>query len=196
MRLSRRTVLNLLAVGASAAAAGCAGIAKPQARSVALSSAQLFQIIGKQFPYNGKLLEVLDVALSSPKLKFDAANNRLVTALDLSVQPNALGQLLTQRVVQGQIELSYGLRFEPSDRSIRMTDVKVNKLEVTGVPAGMQRTADRIGPAVAERLLKDFTLHQLKADDLKAAKGWGYQPGAITVQPDGISMALVPVEQR
>ena len=53
--------------------------------------------------------------------------------------------LLTQREYKGGIDLSYGLRFEPSDNSVRMTDVKLAKLNVDGTPDLMERPLSRFG---------------------------------------------------
>jgi hypothetical protein len=192
---ARRSITLLTALVLSALAfVGCAAI-QPGPKTIRLDQAQLLQLIGKQFPLNQKLFEVLEVALGSPKLKFDTQANRIVTALDVSVSPTGLGQALSQRSVSGGMELSYALKLEPTDNSVRMTDVKVSKLELTGLPSGVQRYADQLGPRLAEQLLNNFSVYKFKPEDLKAAEGWGYKPAGIRVVGDAVVMTLEPLKR-
>jgi hypothetical protein len=188
------TAIALAVLAFSLTFSGCAAL-QPGPKTIRLDQAQLLQLIGKQFPLNQKLFEVLEVALGSPKLKFDTQANRIVTALDLSVTPTGLGQALSQRSVSGGMELSYGLKLEPTDNSVRMTDVKVSKLELTGLPSGLQRYADQLGPRFAEQLLNNFSVYKFKPEDLKAAEGWGYKPAGIRVVGDALVMTLEPIKR-
>ena len=117
---------------------GCAAL-RPQPKTINISQERLMQLIAGQFPFNSKMLEVFDVGVSSPKISFDATNNRIYTSLDLNIAGSGIVGLLTKREYKGGIDLSYGLRFEPSDNSVRMTDVKLNKLNVDGAPDLMER---------------------------------------------------------
>ena len=174
---------------------GCASL-KPQPKTLMVSEARLMQLINSQFPFNNKMLEVLDVGVSSPKISFDAANNRINTALDLNVAGSGIVGLLTKREYKGGIDLSYGLRFEPSDNSVRMTDVKLNKLNVDGAPDVMERPLSRLGLALAQKLLSEQVLYKVSAQDLEAAKGWGYKPGAFKIAPGGLAITLDPIEKK
>jgi hypothetical protein len=173
----------------------CAAI-KPQPKTLMISEAKLQQLINGQFPFNSKMLEVLDVGVSSPKISFDAANNRINTSLDLNVVGSGIVGLLTKREYKGGIDLSYGLRFEPSDNSVRMTDVKVGKLSVNGAPELMERPISRLGVALAQKLLSDQVLYKVSAQDMEAAKGWGYKPSAFKIAPGGLAITLDPVERQ
>jgi hypothetical protein len=174
---------------------GCAAI-KPQPKTLMISESKLQQLISGQFPFNSKMLEVLDVGVSSPKISFDAANNRINTSLDLNVVGSGIVGLLTKREYKGGIDLSYGLRFEPSDNSVRMTDVKVGRLNVDGMPELMERPISRLGVALAQKLLSDQVLYKVSAQDMEAAKGWGYKPGAFKIAPGGLAITLDPIEKK
>jgi hypothetical protein len=174
---------------------GCATLT-PQPKTLMISEARLQQLISGQFPFNSKMLEVLDVGVSSPKISFDAANNRINTSLDLNVAGSGIVGLLAKREYKGGIDLSYGLRFEPSDNSVRMTDVKVGKLNVDGAPELMERPISRLGVALAQRLLSDQVLYKVSAQDMEAAKGWGYKPGAFKIAPGGLAITLNPIEKK
>ena len=75
---------------------------------------------------------------------------------------------------------------------IRLTGVKVNSLQLTGVPERYQPLVNGLAPFLAERLLNDFSLHQISAKDLSVVNGWGYAPGGFQVTPQGLSISLTP----
>jgi hypothetical protein len=191
----RARLLKIAAVLVSVGlATGCATLA-PGPKNILLSQERLQQIIGSQFPFNNRLLDILEVQASSPRISLDAASNRIHTSLDLGIASRGLGALLTERNIKGSVDLSYGLRFEPSDQSVRMTDVRVTKLSV---PLGGERwssTVNKLGSALAEHMLRDFSLYKFSAKDLEAAKGWGYKPGAFNITAQGLNLNLLPVEQ-
>ena len=175
--------------------AGCV-VAPPAPRTVHVSEARLAELIGAQFPFSSTLLDVLEVGVSSPRIQLDPQANRIRTALDLSVAGNSLVGLLTRNTYKGGIDLSYGLRFEPSDGSVRMSDVRVVRLNVEGAPDALRRPIERLGATLAQRLLKDYVLYKAKPTDLQAAEGWGYAPGTFRVEATGLSITLDPVALR
>jgi hypothetical protein len=178
--IMRRSLLNATLVMLVTSLIGCAAL-RPQPKTLNISQERLMQLISGQFPFNSKMLEVLDVGVSSPKISFDAANNRINTSLDLNVVGSGIVGLLTKREYKGGIDLSYGLRFEPSDNSVRMTDVKLNKLNVDGAPELMERPISRLGVALAQKLLSEYPLYKVSDKDMEATKGWGYKPGAFKI---------------
>jgi hypothetical protein len=175
--------------------AGCAAL-RPQPKTLNISQERLMQLIGSQFPFNSKMLDVLDVAVSSPKIGFDAVNNRINTSLDLNVAGSGVVGMLAKREYKGGIDLSYGLRFEPTDNSVRMTDVKLNKLNVDGPPELMERPISRLGLALAQKLLSEQVLYKVSDKDMEAAKGWGYKPGAFKIGAAGLAITLDPIEKK
>lgn len=174
---------------------GCAAL-RPQPKTINISQERLMQLIAGQFPFNSKMLEVFDVGVSSPKISFDATNNRIYTSLDLNIAGSGIVGLLTKREYKGGIDLSYGLRFEPSDNSVRMTDVKLNKLNVDGAPDLMERPLSRLGAALAQKLLSDQVLYKVSDKDMEAAKGWGYKPAAFKIGAAGLAITLDPVDKK
>ena len=173
--------------------AGCAALA-PQPKNINLSQERLLQLISSQFPFNNRMLEVLEVAVSKPRVQLDPLNNRIQTGLDVNVAPRGLAGALTQRNFSGVLDMSYGLRFEPSDNSIRMADVKVSKLDVPGVPEQFQTAVNKLGGLLAEKLLSDYSLYKLTAADLQSeVKGWGFKPGKFSIANNGLNIAIDPV---
>jgi hypothetical protein len=193
MRILFKITLSLLAL---AWLAGCAALA-PQPKTINLSQERLLQLISSQFPFNNRMLEVLEVGVSKPRVQLDALNNRIQTGLDVNVAPRGLAGAITQRNFSGVLDMSYGLRFEPSDNSIRMADVKVSKLDVPGVPEQFQVAVNKLGGLLAEKLLSDYSLYKLTAADLQSeVKGWGYKPGKFSIANNGLNIAIDPVATK
>ncbi len=176
---------RFLIVGAALLLAGCAAFGP---RTVSVSEARLAQLLSEQFPFNSRLLEVFDVTLSAPQVRLLPAENRIGTRFQYALG----GALLGTRSYGGTLQLSYGLRFEPSDASVRLTQVRVEDFEVPGVPAAFSARANRVGALLAEQLLRDFTLYRLSADDLQGLQGRGYQAGDLRVVPGALQLELLP----
>ena len=170
--------------------AGCAALA-PRPRTVEISEVQLVELINRQFPFSSRYLELFDVSLSAPRVRLMPTEDRIGTAFSYSLGSLLLGS----RSFQGELALSYGLRFEPSDHTVRLSQVRVEDFEVPGVPSAYASRASRLGVLLAENLLKDLVIHRLKPEDLQAARGWGYQPGALSVVPGGLRLQLDPVQR-
>ena len=175
--------------------AGCA-LQPPAPKTIAVSEARLAQLISAQFPFKSEMLEILDVELSTPRITFDPINNRINTSLDINVAGNNLLGLFTDKQYKGALDMSYGLRFEPRDATVRLTDVRVHRLDIDGAPSAMRRPIERLAAPLAQKLLKDYVLYKVRPEDLQAAQGWGYKPGTFRVEPTGLSLTLDPVERR
>jgi len=170
--------------------AGCAALA-PGPRTVEISEARLAELINRQFPFNSRYLELFDVSLSAPQVRLMPAENRIGTAFSYSLGSLLLGA----RPFEGRLDLSYSLRFDPTDNTVRLSQVRVEGFEVPGVPQAYASRANRLGGLLAENLLKDLVIHRLKPEDLDIARGWGYQPGALAVVPGGLRLQLDPVKR-
>ncbi len=183
MRLSLRISLLL---ATTVLLTGCAALS-PGPRTYTVSQTQLLELIAKRFPFNSRVADLLDVEVVAPRIKLLPEANRIATELDVAVSERFL-----RNSFQGALALDYALRFEPQDNSIRMTGVKVSRLQFSGVPERFQSFVNQLGPFLAERLLNDFSLHQISAKDLAVVQGWGYAPDAFKITPEGLSISLLP----
>jgi hypothetical protein len=165
---------------------GCAALS-PGPRTYTVSQSQLLELIAKKFPFNSRVAELLDVEVLAPRIKLLPDANRVATELDVVVS-----ERLLRNSFQGLLAMDYGLRFEPRDNSIRLTGVRVSRLQFSGVPDRFQPTVNTLAPFFAERLLNDLTLHQISAKDLAVVQGWGYAPDAFKISPEGLSITLAP----
>lgn len=184
----RRFLLPALASGI-AMLAGCAGLFGP--RTVDVSQAQLEELLARRFPLTRRVLEVFDVTVSAPRLRLLPEANRIATDFDL-----ASTDRLLRAQHRGALGLSFGLRFEPSDNTLRVTQVKVERMQIDGAPALLQRQFERLGTLLAEQGLDDQVIHTLRAKDVEAVEGRGYRPSELRVTPHGLRVTLMPIEKR
>jgi hypothetical protein len=186
--VGRRWLLWLLAAGGALLLAACAGVTGGP-RLITVSEAQVVQRITEQFPLRRRYLELFDLTLSSPRVRLMPAENRVGTRVDY-----ALGDFWGgSRRYDGTLTLSYGLRLEPTDNSVRMTDVRVEAFDAPNPGGRMATQVQRLGALVAEHLLNDFTLHRFKPEDLQSVQQRGYRPGSVRVVDGGLQLELLPI---
>ncbi len=183
----RRFALHAAAAAAvlGAALAGCAGLAGN--RTVSLSESELTLLLARQFPLERKVLEVVDLQVANPQLRLLPESNRIGTELDVF----ALDRLFGSRA-QGHVKLDYGLRFEPSDHTIRMTQVHVRDLALESGANTLHGAAQRLGTLVAEDLLENMTLYKMKPAQADEMNRLNLEASPITVTAQGISMSVSP----
>ena len=86
-------------------------------RQVNISEAQLLERIATRFPVKQRYLGLLETTLDQPRLRLRPEENRVGTMVNYLIALPLPGQ----SDIKGQLELSYGLRFEPSDTTLRLT---------------------------------------------------------------------------
>lgn len=152
-----------------------------------VSKEKIQQAVGEKFPRKYPVRNLFDITLQTPQLRMLPEQNRMgvQTPVDLA------GQALNQRY-QGLLDVDFGLRFEPSDLSIRATQLKVNALRFDKLAPGIAALLSTYGPQLAEQSLQDVVLHQLKPADLALPDGMGLQPDKITVTAQGLAISFVP----
>ncbi len=160
-------------------------------RRFTLPEAQLQQALARRFPVEQRVADLLDVRLSSPRLSLLPASNRLGTELALN-----LAERLRGTRYDGSVALEYGLRFDSSDQSIRLADVRVSRFSLGGMPAPYQELLGRYVPRLAERWLEGYVLHQFTEQDLGWVGSLGLEPAALQVTSAGLSVALQPKTEK
>jgi hypothetical protein len=181
--LLRRTVL--LAGTTTAFLSGCAAVLGP--RNIEISQQRLQERVARRFPVTRRYLELFDVTVATPRLTLLPEANQIATQLDVSATDRLL-----RRPMNGSMDLTYALRFEPADNTVRLTDVRVDSLVLGDVPGPLQNQLNRIGRLIAEEMLDGQVVHTLDPEDVKNAQGRGYQPGELKVTPRGLVLTLNP----
>jgi hypothetical protein len=186
-KLSFRAAAWVLACSAVVAALGASAQAAPGAKTYTVPLAQMQQNVDTRFPVRKRLADIVDIQVQSPRLKLLPALNRLGTELDMNVLERVGG-----RRYSGLLVLDYGLRFERSDNSVRMTDVRVSGMRLADVPEPYNSLIAGTLPRLAEQLLADYAVHTVSEQDMNLVSNLGFEPGEIKVTPAGLRVTLEP----
>jgi hypothetical protein len=156
-------------------------------KTITLSDADVARLLEQHGPFQKRLLDVLDVRIARPTVRLLPESNRLSSDLDVSTTERIGG-----KSYQGRLSVDYALRYDEALQAVRMTQVRVNRLQIDKLPSPEKTGLNRLGGLIAEQLLDGAVLYRFKPSDLKSAEGRGYKPGAVTVTSRGVELTLVP----
>jgi hypothetical protein len=198
---NRRQLLQVaLAGGAGMVGSGLAGCSAWTGPPViTLGEAELADRLGRLFPLTRRVLELLDIELSTPRLWLLPESNRLALALWLRSRERLLGN-----AGHGQLAFDCALRWVPQDASLRLTQVRVQQLwfepgpgpatppsaSPSGPPGAAAAGPPRLGPVLAEKVLEDLVIYRLGAEPAARLREAGLAPGAVTVTARGVEITL------
>ncbi len=165
---------------------GCAQLGGPP--GITLDTDDIARLLDRQFPQDRRLLEVLDVTLQAPKVRLLADRNRLGAVLDIGVRERLLGGRW-----KGQIDFDAALRWEARDRTLRLFQARVSDLQLASAGAEVRTQAERLGAALAERVLEDLVLYTLPAERAEALRASGVAPAGVAVTSRGVEITLSAV---
>lgn len=193
-RYRRRAVLRTIAAASALWAAvlallallsGCAGLLGTH--DVDISESQLTLLVARQFPMERKVMEVIDVDITNPVLTLIPQDNRVGTELDIAAVDRLFGNSAT-----AHIKLDYGLRFQLSDHTIRMTQVRVRELTLASGSSNLHGAAQRLGGLVAEGALENLVLYRMKPAQADEMDRLDLVASPITVTTQGLHMSVSP----
>ncbi|MBS0445993.1 MAG: DUF1439 domain-containing protein [Proteobacteria bacterium] len=164
----------------------CAGVLGP--RTIVLSEDELQALIARHFPFSNRMLDVLQVDVDLPRISIRQDTERIAVLLRVRTRGS-----FPKTPYVGTLALTCGVRFEPGDNSVRLADVRVERFEIEGASADVQRLLGPIGRMVTEQALEGRAIYALRAKDLAAVEGHGYRPGGVRVTHAGVEITLVPL---
>ena len=173
---------------AAIALAACATVLP---NTIEVPQARLQELIARRFPIDKRVLDAINLTVDSPRLSLQPESNRI--AIELALRAESGGAVAARAV--GSLLVSEGLRYEASDNTVRLVDVRVERFTIDGLPGNWQRQLDRLGKPLAKALLEDQVLYTLRPKDVAVLEGRGARPGALRVTATGLSITLMPVDR-
>lgn len=116
--------------------------------------------VDNAFSIERRLLEVFEVNVASPQLRLLGERNRIATALEVRARDRLFGGQWS-----GRLAFDSALRWEPSDRSVRLSEVRVGELDLdaaSGASAARRPQAERLGAVLAQNVLEDFAIYRCR----------------------------------
>ena len=182
--MNRRSLLATLACLAAATTACGVALAQP---AYTVSQQQLQRVLQDRFPLRYPVGGLLEVELLAPGLRLLPELNRV--AAELPVE--AAGPALRRRYT-GLVDVDFAMRYEATDKSIRAHRIRVNAVRMEGLSREGARLLDGYLRQLSEQALVEVVLHTLRPQDLALATTMGFEPGEITVTPQGLTVRFVP----
>jgi hypothetical protein len=153
--MGRSWTLALLV--ALACAAGCTGVGQV---TLKVSHAEMQSRLDKKFPVT-KRKSVLKVVFSNPRLELISQANQLQTTL--TVNASALGVSLGE----SDVTIRGGVRYDKESKAFHMTDPRVEKLDVSHVPARYQDKLRRAVDLAVQDILPIVPVYRLNKDNFR-----------------------------
>ena len=179
---------RLLLTGVIATLTACASMRTALAPStVEISRDELLKKLGQQFPMRNQIMDVFDVTANAPRLNMQPDANRVLADIDLSATDRWF-----KRQYQGSLWLSFGLRYEPRDQTIRLANVTIDKVSIQGLPDSYQRQMTKLGSWLTEDRLQDYVVHRFTPEELKRADEHGLTVADIKITQRGLAIKLAP----
>ena len=165
--------------------AGCVQLLGP--RTLVISADDLQQRLATFFPVQRDVLNLIRVSVDVPELQMLPASNRMALLVHAAVQERA-----GLRDYRGSMAASFGLRFDPGASTVNMVDVKLDSVQIDGLPAGAQKAVTGLGALIAKDRLEGHVLYRIRAQDLSTGDRLGYTVGAVDVTAQGLAVRLIP----
>lgn len=186
--MSRRSVGRLVLAGTITVLTACSTMTSMLAPStIEITREELLKKLAQQFPMRNQVLDVFDVTANAPRLNMQPDANRVLADIDLSATDRWF-----KRQYQGSLWLSFGLRYEPRDQTIRLANVTIDKVNLQGLPDSYQRQLTKLGGWLTEDRLQDYVVHRFTPQELRRADEHGLTVADIKVTQRGLAIKLAP----
>ena len=180
----RQCLAGLLALAGSAAAPMALAAGE---RSIRIPQTQLQSAVAAQFPLARSWQGMVVIQLQKPAVQLLPESNSLRAALEVWLTEKLMGS-----EYPGQLALDFGLYYRDEDASIRMHRVRVQQLQMQGVPQQYQAIFQTYAPSLAEQVLNGLVVYELPASQRMLLQGLGYTVQRIDVQATELRIVLAP----
>lgn len=181
MRPTLKLLLSLFIVVLTS----CAQMLGPQ--TLTWSESDVNHMLERRFPMDRRVLELLDVNVTQPEVKLLPGTNRLSTDLHIQAVDRMFGS-----VFHGRISMESGLRYEPSDHTLRLVEVRLSNFSLDKTGTAPRVPLQRLGAALVESILDDAVIHRVSDEKLARLSQFGYQPDTLRVTDRGLELSVVP----
>ncbi len=149
------------------------------------SAREIQAAVEKKFPYDQQILQIFKLKFAHPQITLQPKANRLAIALDAHISSPFIAQ-----PVNGQFTLNSELSYDRISRSVVLKHPQVEHLQFEGMEDEFKRQINTAAALLATQLLDNYPIYIFKSDQLLFANV-EYEPGMITVVPEGVRIQLV-----
>ena len=185
-RPQRRRILCLTALGA-VILSGCANLTGPRVIEVPYSKLQAG--LERRFPLNQRLMEVVDVELTQPRLLPQSEPGRLGLAFDAGVSSP-----FAQQSWRGKVRLSGRLTLDAVRQAVVLAEPRIDQIDLGGMEARRAEQVTRVLNLLAGKLVSDVPVYSFRDSDMRYA-GVQFAPTRLETRPGGLALTVEPYGQ-
>lgn len=165
----------VLAFAAVAVLPGCAGLGP--GRTLRVEAAELQRLTAREFPLRRRVLEVVDLEISAPRLGLLPERQRIAASVELSARERVF-----EARADGRLDFDAALRWAAADQTLRLADVRVERLELDTHGGRAPLPAERLAGLAAERALEGLVVWRLSPERAERLRRAGLVPERIEIE--------------
>jgi hypothetical protein len=152
-----------------------------------IPASQLLEALSARFPLRFAAPGFMELQVSAPALLLLAARNKLGATLQL----DAGGPALREKV-RGEVDVLFGLRYEPTDRTVRTREPEAQGVRLPGLSPQTAEAIANVTRALLSGIPGEVVLHRFTDRELALPDTMGFEPGNLAVLEDGVDIEFVP----
>jgi hypothetical protein len=164
--------------------ASCASIGP---RNIELPVHKMQAGVEKRFPLNKKILQLVDLQLTNPRLSM-LDGERVGLSMDALLAPP-----FTSQSWRGNLALSGRLVIDAARSAVVLAEPRVERFAIDGVDEGRRQQFASAANAFMAQAVTDMPIYHFRPEDLRYA-GVQFVPTRISVTPRGLVVAVEPVK--
>lgn len=132
--------------------------------TLTLTQAELETRLAAKFPMTRKHLMLFEVTYSNPRIVLNSGTDRLRFAMDAELN-NMAGQ--TGHRLRGTAEVTGGLRYDAERYEFYLTEPKVERIDVEGIPESVAAKVEPAFQTLAQEALERAPIYKLRPTDIE-----------------------------
>lgn len=162
----------------------CATVIGPQEVEVSLTKMQ--EKIDQRFPIQKRVLSVVDVRLTHPRLAILPQTEKVALAVDA-----ALSSPLLPNVLVGKLAFSGRLKLDEQQQTLVLNEVKIDQLDINTNDEDKRQQLATIANLLATQLVKEVPVYRFDPDDLRRL-GVQFKPAKIATKSQSLVIIFEP----
>lgn len=181
--MRRRALVLGMLCGAAAGLRAQDDVARPRLK---ISQRELNRALAERFPRRVVLAGVIDLLVDVPRLRLLPDPQRIAATFSARLGDAAAGE----------VDVTFALRYNAGDRTLRAYDVRVIDSRWPMLAADAAQTLSALLPELAREAFAEVVLHRFSRDDFALADAMGFEPRTITVTQDALVVGFGPKPMR
>ena len=160
-----RLLINILVI-AILIGAGAFYLLNDESYTLKFTEPQLRNRLAKELPFSETYFFVFNVTLENPRIDLLNGSDRIAGGIDAAVK---IGLGESNIPIAGALDISGGVRYEPSEGAFYMADPRIERIRLPGVPDTLANQANQALSLALTQFYAERPIYVLSPDDFREA---------------------------